>query len=413
MTSRPPEHSQPSELDQQLREPGVTAGELLIDGLLQFYASNDAVARERRVAGVLGRLPDNETSEESTAEQPARKLGAWRMPRWMMSAAAVLALGSAVLLFILPGAPTATAEVQRVIERLRAAGDRRFEVAVNSWETGEDTLLDTIDMRTPDGLLLVRHQPPWEKEPLVVGKDAEGYWARRRDNSIDRERAERALPPWIRIEGATLFDTPLDDILERLPEKYTLEHAEPAPLTEGGPRLDRIVATRKLVHRAKPDVVTLWIDPATRDLERIEFSWQDPATRVVTDPERGPPPRGRGPRGDGDRPGPRPEEHDRPPPPDGFGPDGPRRPPPRERFDDSGPGGEGPHGPGGPNGRMGPPPHEGPRDGPRDGEGPRGDPRHDQPPRATPKSIVMQRVDVAPLPADWFTPHGQDPKSGE
>jgi hypothetical protein len=339
--------------------PAAIAGELLIDGLLRYHASTDQVARERRIARVVEAVGEESRPLAKSSAPAARS---FRLPRWLITAAAIV-LGTAGLLLLIPSEQSASADLKQLAARLRKPGDIRFEVSLNPWGEPDITNPDTVDMRFPEGLLVIHHQHPREQGQVVVGKDAQGYWSIRRDGTINRVNPERHLPLYITLDGASLFDNSLDKFLDALPTAYDVERLPSAALKPGEQELDRVQATRRKTHAVLADTVLLWIDPVQHEIQRIEFGWTDPDTRIIEEGQRPPSPQGhRGP-----PPGDRPPPGGRRPPEDGQGPGD--RPPQRGEGDSQ----------------------RGPRAGPRGG---------------TPRSLIFQRVPTEPHPADWFSAEG-------
>lgn len=400
--------------------PGDVASQLFVEGVLGYMAEGAGGARTRRLSRVLSAL--HAPAEETHAAAPLR----FRLPRWTYAMAAGLLAAAGIALFFIPTERSALGEVQRAAAVFRAGGDRRFDIKLFTTAATQRTDVQTIDIRSPGNLVLVTHKPPWRKRTVIVGHDADGYWTIRDDGIVDRTSAERELPPWIRIGHQTLFEEPLDELLIDLPRDFPTLVMEPHAHLEGNDTdLNHITATRSQVSGPEPDVVELWIDPATRELERLEFHWPRTAEKVAGneadeaamddepdhDSSGGPGDRSRrgGPGGPG---GPRPPHDDGMggPRDDGFdGGDGPgprdgdglmdrddRRRPPPPRKDGPRGRGDGPHGP--------PPERH------QEGEpGPRGD--KDMPSaRPAMVKLVMQRVDAAAFASDWFVPGGHPQK---
>lgn len=391
-----------------------SADELVADGLLRHLNSRDTGATEGRLAKAFAAIDQQAAGPKAVSGGKSYRL----IPRWAWGAAAMVAIAGTVMFLGLPGERSAMAQVQQTLAAMRSVGDRRYVVHLNGAENG-GLPNGIIDTRSP-GLLLIQHRPPWQKEFTTVGRDAEGKWALRSDGQIERERPNRYWPPWVTIDGESLFADSLDDLLASLPNAYTLGTPVRESLQGGDRMYTRITATRINATGPQPHVVDMWIDPETRLADRVELRWN-----------RGP----MGPGREGDGPGPRhgPDGDDRHDHGPGHEHDhehdgGPGRPHSHEHDHDFGPHG-GQEGPG-----RGPHEHEdegftsmpplammqwmgeegvmlmwsskpgGPKGGPHGG-GAKGD--------RGPGLLTFQRIPVPELPADWFKPESHVPAASE
>ncbi len=358
------------------RSPAAVAAELVAHGLLEFTLLKDTNARGSRVERVLGAInPLRMPPAAATASRPQAPIGDGRetlptpafafrrIVRWSLAAAALIAVCVGLVIFGVPGERAALAELKLSITAMRNAGQRRYEIRMLRW--GQDS----PDQR-PDAIvdssgeqILIRHTPPWARGGYAfAGRDDKGAWAIR-NGKINRNKPERDFPPYITDGGESFMLEGMDHQLEQLPDRFTLERLDPAPVSGAADNLnfERIVAHRKSAEGPMPNHVDLWIDPATHLVERVEYRW-DKSAGFDKGPRGGPP--------DGDRRGPRSRDHD--------GPGGP---------------GHGDRPPGPPPGDDEPSPNDhGPPPGGRPGPG------------ARPRLILFQRVDAPALAPDWYHP---------
>lgn len=394
-------------------------------GLLGFLHHDTPAAQARRVAGAM-RAIDDEAAEHARRLRMTIRRPAWRVASGLAAAAAV---GLAVFLSI-PTAPAVATLIDSSLAASRDATLRRYEVRVagpGSTEPGSEPIA-TIDSLGTDRMVVRATTPRGDR--LAFGRDAQGDWnlvpSRGGEGpAIERIGAAARRPSWIDFGESTIMMESMDLALERLKGEYDAKKLDPARIEPTDPRtFDRISATLRVKNATSPERLELWIDPATRLVERLEMHW---APRPRPD-FRDAPPRpdhegregrdGRGPR-EGDRDALR------------RRPDGPEGMPPGP--DDARPPFRGPRGPGRPGGPPGaddgpsnPAPEPGmdqpaprrdgpPRDGPpppgdgahRDGP-PRDGPAHDGPPRDGPPP---QR-DGAPPPRDRHEGPGGRPGFG-
>lgn len=410
----------------------LAADELFAHGLLTHLQRDADAQQQRRVAEVMRHI-EIEVSDRGGRGIAGRVFRAW-------TAAAGIALVGVLVFLGVPGQPTADAVVQASISALRSGGDRRFEVRMLEQNATELPTEPTFVIDTRDGgLMLMRGKTPLG-EPVVVGRDAAGPWAlRREDGSVVRDRADAAWPRWANMGQETLFADSADRLLEEVTKSFSLRREERSTLTgHGSTLMRRISGTRKPDLAFGPARIDLWIDPTSNLVERMELQWDAPAHLPGPGAEPGQrPPRGgrNGPGGDGidGPPGERreaegsernrrepPEGGDEAGPPDVEGPDMPVPPrpdldglaPPDDRRPELEHLGEGGFRP--PPRRDGPP-EGGPRppfghEGPGIGGG-RGDHRRMGPPaRRPPRLLVMDRVAAPALDDAWFSPAAHEVK---
>ncbi|MBL8759136.1 MAG: hypothetical protein JNK35_11985 [Phycisphaerae bacterium] len=426
------------------RAPADVAREQFVHGLLGFLHHDTPAAQARRVAGAM-RAIDDEAAEHARRARMTIRRPAWRVASGLAAAAAV---GLAVFLSI-PTAPAVATLIDSSLAASRDATLRRYEVRVagpGSTEPGREPIA-TIDSLGPDRMVVRATTPRGDR--LAFGRDAQGDWnlvpSRGGDGpAVERIGAAARRPSWIDFGESTIMMESMDLALERLKGEYDARKLDPARLDPGDPRtFNRISATLRVKNATSPERLELWIDPATRLVERLEMHWaprprpdfrdtrpdhegregrdgrgpregdRDALRRRPDGSEGMPPgpddarPPFRGPRGDGPpRDGP---THDGPPPPR-DGPPPPRDGAPRDRHD--GPGGRPGFGPGpGP----GPGPGSGSGFGGGPGRGPR--PMHGPPDFAKqpppPRVMVITRAEVQPVTEDWFSPAAHETWASE
>lgn len=377
------------------------ADELFIHGLLGTL--HDTESRGRRVDAAMQAIP-------APLARVVRPFSHRRFSR--MAGAAVLGVVviGGVLLMALPVDSSAYATVNASIQAAKTDGMRRYEMRIA--RLPNDTLpqkpTGVVDSNGPDQFLMRIYAP--DGHVVVAGRDEKGEWAIRLDGGIEREHPRQAWPSFASVNGEAVFADSVDKLLEALETNYTL-HAEGLVALPNKPdvKCRHIVADRNPgPARRQAQRVKLWIDPKTKELQRLEMSW--PGARLgpadiadarpdgpMDQPGDGRPddrgPDDRRPGRPGDRPGNGP-----PPRPGDRGPDGDRGP---EGRPDEGPDGP-PLGPG--RGRPQGPPDGPPPNGPPGGRpGPRNGPPHRPPPLSR---FVLERIDAPQFADDWFRPEG-------
>lgn len=470
-TNQPHPRSLPSqpavEIDAHA-SPSQQADELFAHGLLQYLHTDSAADQQRRVNGVITALRAEPVPGGVPVESPVRHSAGrrWRLPvptlrRWTAIAAA-MGLITAVTILAIPRPTSAAGTLRESIAALRGPGDRRYEVRITTWDDADGDSGDEphaiVDTRPP-ALMLIRARRPsrfdGDEGIVIVGRDARSRWAIRRDGSVERDRPELAWPRFAALENQSLFAESIDQMLEQMARVYDFSKGKDEQST-AGVMLRRVEGVRKQHIGPGPSEITVWIDDASKLVERIELRWSErdrrrfenappppPGVDMRLGPDDFRPRRGPGMRRPGGPDGPPPEfrerdgpprppmrgdrpprerprpaqpdsgpDHDDPPPSDDAGPDvppipdgppegGPHvdraqglRPPMRDRARGDGPG-DGPRRP--PHRPLGERGMDGPG-GPRGG-GPGGLFR--PPP---PRKIVIERVDAPELADDWFTP---------
>lgn len=425
--------------------PGQRADELLSHGLLSFLHSDDRARQTARVERVIEAL--RHETEQVAPPAPTLKFPMKAIRAWAALAAA-MGIITAVAVLGMPRESSASAAVRDSIEALRGPGDRRFEVYITTWQDDQSSPRTTphaiVDTRPPSQMLIRAERPPLmkgnrggpadDRSTTIVGRDAKGRWAIRMDGAIERDNPEIAWPRFAAMENQSLFAESVDAMLDEMSRVYQFDRKGDEAL-EGRPdgKFRRIDGVRKRQVGPGPSEMSVWIDPTTKLVERLELRWNEEDRKRFGGPD-GPRPMGGPPgmdRGDRPRPdGERPPRHGRGPHPGRDGDkdrdmDGPRGRRPDNDRDMDGPGpGEGPDGPPrGPDdvrdeapgqGDGVPPPDDrrdgGPREGGRPPRGPMmmGGPRGGgegpmmRPP--PPRRIVIQRVEAPNFEDSWFSP---------
>ena len=341
--------NQPDDQEPDPINPGTTADDRFVHGLLQFMHQDTAKSCEARVERAMQRI--RTAPRGAAAHRRRRRLLPKVVP---LATAAMLALLTITLLIVSPP-PRAYAMVDAAIEATLAAPGLRYEIlAVDNGPVSQNRTATDVGPAEPIGILDMRGQFMRARittpsgDEFVMGRDAAGEWSLRRDGSVSRDNARRAAPRWIDLGESTVLIGSLDELLTQLRDSFTIDSTTKA--TADG--LGRITATRRAAIGAPgPDTVIVWIDPGSALVERLEMHWPP---RQQADPGLAP-----GPRDDGSR-------------PEGRGP-----PPPGDL----------------------PPPHRGH---PQllDGHPGFGPGEHPAPPRA----IIFQRVQAVDLTDEQFSP---------
>lgn len=435
---------------------GDCADELFAHGVLGVVHEQGAGSRDARVRKVMEaiELPARLAREHRRHQRRRRLLGAASM---------IVCVSAAIVFLVSPVTTPSYASIEDSITVMRGPGERRYQISAEFAPRAQEMNgpHGTIDTAYPGKMLLQVRRP--DGGEVVCGRDEQGEWAITDVGGVDREHPRRAWPGWAISEGELMSADSVDQWLEAATQGYTLSKPDRAPLPGASAReCDHIVGVRKPVagpderpnrgpnqgpnpgpnpgpnlRLRSADRIEVWIDPATKVVERMELAWKP---RPALD--GGP----RMPGAPGDRPG-RPIHDDRLPqderrddidragpggdgsgeaPPDHAGgpPDADREPLPDHRpgrpdmADDGDQAGDHPDDrplrddlPRGP--RPFPPPFPGPRDlrgGPPQGRVPDGPPGlpgagHEGPGRRPPlRRLIIERQDAAAFPADWFKP---------
>jgi hypothetical protein len=424
--------------------PEVRADELFSHGVLHVFHETDGAVREGRVGRVMASIasPAEVATNAGRVVEPRRHR---RLARFLGRGSLLAAIIVGVVFLASPATTTSYASVEEAITAMRGPGDRRYEVRaqVGPAETVEKDPHATIDSRSRERMVLRLKRP--DGGMVIVGRDVQGEWAITPEGGVERGEPRRAWPGWAIESGESLFADSIDRWLEAAADTYTFSKAEVRSIPgREGVSAHYVVGVRKQAgdprgHRLRgADRVELWIDPASKIVERMELSWKPPMDRMGggpgeefprRGPERGrdgpprprPGPDGQMPEGAGKDGVPAPQdavkegtnpreegpgmERDgghRPrgprPPMDGERPGAHRRPPPD---------GEGPRDRGGPHSGShgGPPggPHGGPQGGPEGG--PRGGGPQDRPERRPPlRRLVIDRIEAPAFEDAWFSP---------
>jgi hypothetical protein len=282
------------------------SGELFVHGLLLQRALDTVQAQEARVRRVMDaiargveapapplplRIPQPTARASASNNTPTRAHFAprdpWRLVRSWSAAAALLALGSLVAVVAMP-APSAQAMVQASINAMRAAGAARYEVRVPEVFVGEapNGPVGAIDTLAPNKILIRTFGP--QGRGIVAGHDGDGAWAIRPDGVVDRDNPQRAWPRWANFAGEGLFADSVDRMIENLGQGYTITREADATLEDREGAFERVIARKRVLAGPGAHQVHLWIDPATKLVERLEMIWEHPP------PQRRPGPGGPG-----------------------------------------------------------------------------------------------------------------------
>lgn len=225
----------------------------LHDRLRSVFAPAIAVAERPQVVGRPGR--------------------GWRWSRWAGGIAALLLFGLFAVWWNTPTPLTAAAELDRLIERSEASGDRTY--VIRTLDAASEPFDDrhppidgaTLHVRSPDRYVLVRTFP--DGRPFATGSDGERSWS-----------APPAGAGAVRVSGDPLrFRGPLPgnqhgipfvnlrSDLVQLRDAYTVT---PLPSDSAGRR--GLLAEKKSAEFRGPRRVELWYDPASGVIQRMVFA---------------------------------------------------------------------------------------------------------------------------------------------
>lgn len=265
-------------------EPGRLADELVAHGLLAWLVSagagaHDNAARLRRVLDAIGR-------DEQRFQRPRQRTMA-ALARFGVGLAAAIGVAIVIIGFVASGERSAAAEVRASIAAMRSAVGvvRRYEVRLTLWgpggsDDGPSRIGAVVD--TDGERLVVRHWPPGREsgdasDAVFVGRDGLGDWAIDDGGRVVRGDVRDAWPPWSLDDRVLVVDS-LDRVLEQLPTRFDLKREHPGALpggAKGSAEFLVIDASRDDRHSPIPHSVTIWLDPATKVVERMEFRWHE------------------------------------------------------------------------------------------------------------------------------------------
>lgn len=257
LADAPPDGDAPAEAKAWL------ADQRVLHGLLRALHSQDAAAREGRIAAVLARI------DAESLPAPRR--------RWFAVAAAALALATFGFWAVLPTAlPTAAAAVERAVGELGRDVARRFHVEVVRRDGGgrERARHDFELVASPGGRFRLSGRLGFgglQFGEFTVGSDGAETWA-------------------LGASGAFKMATPVDDsarlqqrfgdvvdlgyldvhaLVRRLPEDFTLRVVERTVGGDGRPQLRIEAAEPRTGAAGALRAAALWCDEATGMVTRV------------------------------------------------------------------------------------------------------------------------------------------------
>lgn len=267
-----------------------TADDQFAHGILEFYHKDDAPAQGARVRRVMDAIA-HEHLVAAQAKDAARAAShprtsralrapgrkpAWRVMASLASMAAVLGITFGLAVFSASTESPAQATLRSAVAAMRSEGERRFEVRAmlaGASEVSSEPLA-TVDTRAGANIsnMVMRVRTP-EGNFFVTGRDDEGEWAITQTGEPRRLQGPRPNPGWLQMGDASLLVEPVDTLLERLSTRYTLERREGAVMVGREGEWTLIEGRRKAGDVPLADRVAIWINPATKLVERMEMRW--------------------------------------------------------------------------------------------------------------------------------------------
>lgn len=220
------------------------------------------------------RLHDRLRSSFSTAAPPRQATlprRRWRRVGWLTGLAALLLFGLFAVWWLTPTPLTAAAELDRLIERSEAGGDRTY--VIHTLDSTPEQFDDrrppidgaTLHVRSPDRYVLVRKFP--DAREFVTGCDGELSWSAPPSGAVrvssDPLRFRGPLPG--HQHGIPFVNLRSD--LVQLRDAYTIT---PLPSDSVGRR--GLLAEKKSAEFRGPRRVELWYDPASGVIQRMVFT---------------------------------------------------------------------------------------------------------------------------------------------
>ncbi|MGJ8637137.1 MAG: LolA family protein [Phycisphaerales bacterium] len=296
------------------QSPESIANDRFIHGLLGYIHHDSKATKETRIQRVLDNLDESHPRKHHPFKIAFKN--------WIPLASAAMIMMVAFTLFILSPQPTAYAIVNNAIEATRTSATLRYEIKApsnkddnQSADNDEDTheSIGTLDMR--GNLSRVQLTTP-HGHNFIMGTDAQGQWSLRRDGTVERHNPKGAAPRWINLGASTILIASLDEFLIQLKEEYSVE-----VVSDNSTSIIQLNATRlPRTKKSKPDQISVWIDPNSLLVDRLELRWNQRQGNRRNTPRRPRPEPGSKPGPDADRdteatPERRPPNHRPPPPP--------------------------------------------------------------------------------------------------
>ena len=188
------------------------ADQRYVHGLLRALHSQDAAAREARVAAILGRI-------DRAAAEPAR--------RWLPVSIAALLLAWVSVWLMLPAAlPTADAAVQRAVAELARDVTRRFRIVGEPAPGTRGGKHELTVLTRPGGRFLAEGNVRLGtlRVELRAGSDGQEWWGTAMNGALrhvvpaqERERLQQRFG-----DALELGYVDVQDLVRRLPDDFAL-----------------------------------------------------------------------------------------------------------------------------------------------------------------------------------------------
>lgn len=211
----------------------------------------------------------NDLPEKPPIQNPSRRSGS---RGWFGLLLVAGLIGGGIYAWLaIPKSPQAT--IDRAIETSLMPVDRRYNVALESqgpiglrkdaelWLRGSDRMSLSIAI------------------PIVgafrMGRDGKEYWVLPPVGPLVDTTADGPLIQQFGVDAKNMPYLEVATMLKKIKEHYQLQRAESERITEQGPRLDHLIATRAPGEReGQPpfERIDLWCDPWTGVVHQIAFS---------------------------------------------------------------------------------------------------------------------------------------------
>lgn len=231
------------------------ANDRFIHGLLGFIHQDSKAEKERRIQRVLNDLGNTDSRKHHQHKLSFR--------RFVPLASAAMIMMIAFTLFVLSPQPNAYAIVNSAIEATQSSTTLRYEIKKFN---NEGDPIGTLDMR---GNLSRVHISTPRGHDFIMGRDDLGEWSIRRDGTIERHEPRGAAPRWLNLGESTILIASLDEFLIQLKDDYAVEI-----VPDQSNDIIRLNALRKpSIQKPGPDQISVWIDPNSLLVDRLELSW--------------------------------------------------------------------------------------------------------------------------------------------
>ncbi|MFO0871072.1 MAG: hypothetical protein U0935_19280 [Pirellulales bacterium] len=265
----------------------------LLDALLEQLQPTRRQATQTALASVLARLAaasPNVHPSDATVPSPAPagpRRGASRGRRaWLAAVVVVAGVGALAGWWFPRTAPSALAMVEQLERAAAEPADRQYRVTIVPGAPLVAPRVATLYVR--GGQRWVCDDPGPLGNRLISGSNGQQAWHVPPVGPVLQFDRPTLLPERLPSPPLDAQYLQLATIVQRLRDRYTLTRHSPAALADGGPRLDRLTATRRGMATADPpapdplapETMDLWSDVGSGVVRRLELHWTSSPLRL-------------------------------------------------------------------------------------------------------------------------------------